>query len=113
MSVWEGSPFTIQATRVQETSIPLLSRPPGDPPRFDGRLRSVALSFKYTDSDTAENLIIGGKLGPSFIRGNHKAMLQVTLPKYIPLKQIAFGKKNMLKGDIPIVLEILGFIRVV
>lgn len=48
-SVWESGNFAITATRSKESEsyIVTLTNPPGQSGRFDGRLRSVSIYFKY------------------------------------------------------------------
>ena len=75
LSLWEAFPFTIQATRVQETSVPFLTTPPGNPSRFEGRLRDISLIFRSSKL-VSSSLILGGKLSSTiFIRKNGISML--------------------------------------
>ena len=61
LSVWEAFSFTIQATRVQETSAPIIKHPPGNPSSFEGRLREVSLIFRRSmNNNLPENYIIFG-----------------------------------------------------
>ena len=74
LSVWEAFPFTIKATRVQETSAPFLTTPPGNPSRFEGRLRDISLTFR--SSHLVLSMILGGKISSTiFDRKNGKTML--------------------------------------
>lgn len=85
--IWEGISFTIQLTRFPVCLGPSRFQWPFADGRsmlslFDGRLRSVALSFKFNDAEIPEKLIIGGNQGPSFYRGNEQIMLPSHYPKY-------------------------------
>ena len=70
LSVWEAFSFTIQATRVQETSAPIIKNPPGNPSSFEGRLREVSLIFRRSmNNNLPENyIIIGGNPSPTLNR---------------------------------------------
>ena len=107
LSVWEGSPFIIQLTRLPESSN--LIKGLGKTIRFDGRLRSVALSFrKYSSENSPENIIIGGNLVAKFLRGNRDKMLPSHNPNYT-IKAGSFWEEEHGQKSIPIVLVILDF----
>ena len=74
-SVWEAFPFSIKAFRVQEISTPPLTTPPGNPSRFEGRLREISLIFRSSDL-VSSSIILGGKLSTNiFSRKNGQPML--------------------------------------
>ena len=80
LCVWEAGPFSITATRVQEINIPSLSNPPGEPGRFDGRLRGVSIYIKYIDG-TYDRIVGGGVLGEQIIRGRDGDLLKSHTPQ--------------------------------
>ena len=52
LTVWESGNFSISATRIRESeSTAAISHPPGQPGRFDGRLRSVSIYFKFINNE--------------------------------------------------------------
>ena len=75
LAVWESEYFAITATRLQEadSNIAALTSPPGQPGRFDGRLLSVSIYFKYLAASKYGNCkakIVGaGLLSPQIPRG--------------------------------------------
>ena len=79
LSVWEAGNFAITATRVQEFNIPSLTNPPSQPGRFDGRLRSVSIYFKYNENDKV--IIVGaGVIAPQITRGEAGHLLKSHKP---------------------------------
>ena len=82
MSVWEAGTISITATRVQEFNVPLLSNPPGQPGRFDGRLRGVSIYIKYYDS-TYDKIVDGGVRGSNIIRERDGHLIKSHEPQMI------------------------------
>ena len=80
MCVWEAGTFNITATRVQEINIPSMSNPPGEPGRFDGRLRGVSIYIKYNDG-TYDKIVGGGVRGSAIIRGRDGHLLKSHTPQ--------------------------------
>ena len=82
MCVWEAGTFNITATRVQESNIPSLRNPPGEPGRFDGRLRGVSIYIKYNNRPK-DKIVGGGVLGPQIIRGGDGHLLKSHKPQML------------------------------
>ena len=65
LSVWEAGIFSITATRVIESNIPILNNPPSKPGIFDGRLREVSIYLRYKvnkDGNGISKIVGGGVL---------------------------------------------------
>ena len=85
LSIWEAAPFSITATRVQESinNIPTLRNPPGNPGRFDGRLRGVSIYFRYNDMKNGNGkskILERGVLASQIVRGKSGHLLKSHIP---------------------------------
>ena len=82
LCVWEAGTFSITATRVEEFNIPSLRNPPGEPGRFDGRLRGVSIYIKYDDG-TYDKIVGGGIRESAIIRGRGGHLLKSHAPQML------------------------------
>ena len=83
LSVWEAGNFDIRATRVQESNYPFMTNPPGQPGRFDGRLRSVSIYFKYNKhgyGNVKVKIVGAGVIAPEITRGEDGHMFKSHKP---------------------------------
>ena len=90
LCVWEAGTFNITATRVQEFNIPSVRNPPGEPGRFDGRLRGVSIYIKYNDKPP-DKIVGGGVLGAEIIRGRDGHLIKSHKPQML-IKAGSFWK---------------------
>ena len=82
LCVWEAGTFSITATRVHEINIPSLRNPPGEPGRFDGRLRGVSIYIKYNDGMYVK-IVGGGVRGRKISRGGEGHLLKSHTPQML------------------------------
>ena len=89
LCVWEAGAFNITATRVMEPNIPSLRHPPGQPGRFDGRLRGVSIYLKLRDSScdkrdgSCVKIVGAGVRGDTIIRGRGGHLLKSHEPQMV------------------------------
>ena len=82
LCVWEAGTFSITATRIQEFNISYMRNPPGEPGRFDGRLRGVSIYIKY-NNNTHDKIVGGGVRGSQIIRGRDGHLLKSHTPQML------------------------------